>query len=239
MAVDAALLDRAAATGDAVLRVYAWRTPTVSFGAHQRAAEAYDGSRLAADGYDVVRRPTGGRAILHHRELTYAVARPVTPGEGLRESAAAITRLVAEALARLGVPVAPADGVRAAAPDAAPCFATPAPGELVLDGAKLVGSAQVRRDGALLQHGSVLVDDDQGRLRHYLRVEAAPPAPTATLRRALGRAPTTAEFAEALAGAVAARTGEAPAPLDAAALDPVAVRRHVACFRDPAWTWRR
>lgn len=239
MAVDAALLDRAAGSGDAFVRAYAWGSPTVSFGAHERAAGAYDAARLASDGYDVVRRPTGGRAILHARELTYAIARPVAPGEGLRESAAALTALVADALARLGVEARPAATARVAAPTEAPCFAAPAPGELVVEGAKLVGSAQVRRDGALLQHGSILVDDEQGRLRHYRRLTAPPTVPAATLRQALGRAPELREFAAALADAVAARTGILPSPFDAGALDAGSVRRHVAYFRDPAWTWRR
>lgn len=238
MAADLASLDVARRTGDAVVRTYGWRTPTVSFGRHQRARGVYDAALIAADGYDVVRRPTGGRAILHHREFTYAVAMPATGN--VRDSHAALTALVADALARLGVAAAPAPRTtRATAPGAAPCFDAPAEGELVVDGQKLVGSAQVRIDGALLQHGSVLVDDDQGRLARYLLVPSRPVPPPHTLRALLGRAPALREFTTALGAAIAARVGEAPTPASPTLLDAADVRRHVAHCRDPAWTWGR
>lgn len=238
MAVDLAMLDHARRTGESLARVYGWRTPTVSFGRHQRARGVYDAALIAADGYDVVRRPTGGRAILHAREITYAVATPVTAS--LRESHQAISALVADALARLSVPVTPAERTaRAVAPGAAPCFDAPAEGELVVDGAKLVGSAQVRLDGALLQHGSILVDDDQGRLVRYLFVPARPVPPPVTLRGLLGRAPAATEFAAALRQAIADRHGAAPQTSTADMLAPADIRRHVAQMRDPAWTWGR
>lgn len=239
MAVDMALLAFARRTGDAVARVYTWRTPTVSFGRHQRSRGVYDAALIAADGYEAVRRPTGGRSILHHREITYAVAMP-TRGRPLRETHGAITALVADALARLGAPVASADGPRTpTAPGAAPCFDHPAPGELVVDGRKLAGSAQVREGDALLQHGSILVDDDQGRLLRYLLVPARPVPPPMTLRELLGRAPRPAEFADAFAAAIATRHGTAPQPMAAAALDTTDVRREVARFRAPEHTWGR
>src|SRR6185312_6462234 len=77
MAMDEALMAHAARTGQWVLRVYAWSSPTLSFGRNQRALGAYDRARLAERGIDVVRRPTGGRAILHDREVTYSVVGPV------------------------------------------------------------------------------------------------------------------------------------------------------------------
>lgn len=238
MAVDLAMLDHARRTGDALVRVYGWRTPTVSFGRHQRARGVYDPALIAADGYDVVRRPTGGRAILHAREITYAVAMPATAS--LRESHQAITALIAAALGRLGVPAQPAlRHARAMPPGAAPCFDAPAEGELVVDGAKLVGSAQVRLEGSLLQHGSILVDDDQARLLRYLLVPARPVPPPQTLRRLLGRAPSAAEFAAALRDTLAAAHGVAPGTMPAAALDATDIRRHVAQHRDLAWTWHR
>ena len=238
MAADCAMLDLAIRTGDAIVRVYTWRTPTVSFGRHQRARGVYDSALVHADGYEIVRRPTGGRAILHARELTYAVAMPVTGP--LRESHAYVTALIATALRALGVAAAPAPAEsRATRPGAAPCFDVPAEGELVVEGAKLVGSAQVRRDGGLLQHGSILVDDDQGRLVRYLLVPARPVPPPQTLRRLLGRAPSPAEFAQAVAGAIAEASGAMPQRVGPTLLDPADVRRHVALFRDPAWTWER
>src|SRR5687768_14706976 len=76
MALDEALLERARDSGEAVARVYTWSRPTLSLGRNQTAAGRYDLALAAALGIDVVRRPTGGRAVLHHRELTYAVAAP-------------------------------------------------------------------------------------------------------------------------------------------------------------------
>ena len=110
----------------------------------------------------MVRRPTGGRALLHHREITYSVTAPVSTRDSLRESYARINRLLVDGLTRLGVAVEVATPrERALPPSAAPCFERPAAGELVVNGRKLVGSAQWRDEGAMLQHGSILVEDDQ------------------------------------------------------------------------------
>lgn len=239
MAVDAAMLDHARATGEGIVRVYTWAVPTVSFGRHQAAAGRYDAALIAADGCDIVRRPTGGRAILHHRELTYAVAAPVAEDAPLAATHAAITAALAGALTDLEIPVSVAEATdRAAPPGAAPCFAEPARGELLAGGAKLVGSAQVREHGAFLQHGSILVDDDQGRLLRYLLVPARPVPPPATLRGLGVRIPTADALLGALAHRLARRTG-APVPMEPRELPASAVRTHVARFRDPAWTWRR
>lgn len=256
MALDDALLARARATGEIVLRVYTWATPTLSFGRHQRAQGLYDPARLTAQGIAAVRRPTGGRAVLHAREVTYSVTAPdgalAPPGAPGRASYARVHAMLVVALGALGVDArvaAPAG--RAPRPDGAPCFETPVGGELVTtaaDGAtrKLVGSAQWQEDGALLQHGSILVDDDQSAVG-ALAVRPLPPVPApATLRAALGRAPDDAEVAAALFAAAAclgtAGGGRARvAPLGQAAraaLDAEA-RRLRARYDDPAWTWRR
>src|SRR4051795_1937061 len=78
MALDEALMERAAQSGDWICRVYAWSEPTVSFGRNQAAARHYVPAAIAERRFGVVRRPTGGRAILHHREITYSVAAPVS-----------------------------------------------------------------------------------------------------------------------------------------------------------------
>lgn len=250
MALDEALLRRARRTGECVFRVYAWSRPTLSLGRHQTAAGRYDLARAATEGIGFVRRPTGGRALLHHREVTYSVTAPVT-GTGpaaeagsLSESYAALNRLLLDGLQRLGVPVQVARPAgRAPLPTDAPCFETPTAGELVVGERKLVGSAQWREGGALLQHGSILVDDDQGWAAALLRHPAPPPPPPATLRDALGRAPTLDEVALALFAAVraladpAARAltdGELAATLPAGEL--AELRRQ---YEDDAWTWRR
>ena len=83
MALDHALMERARRTGESVLRVYAWASPVLSLGRNQRARDVYDDAELARRGVSVVRRPTGGRALLHHREITYSVTAPASSTEPL------------------------------------------------------------------------------------------------------------------------------------------------------------
>ena len=94
MALDEALMCYARDTGRWVLRVYSWRAPTLSLGRNQTARGGYDLERLADRGIAVVRRPTGGRAILHDREVTYSVVGPVADAGDLRESYGRINRLL-------------------------------------------------------------------------------------------------------------------------------------------------
>jgi lipoyl(octanoyl) transferase len=241
MALDEALMARARRRGETVLRVYGWSTPTLSLGRNQRAAGLYRESVLAERGIDVVRRPTGGRALLHHREITYSVTGPCDDTGALLTAYGRINALLCHALASLEVPVqiaAPAS--RAAAPSGAPCFAEPARGELTVRGRKLVGSAQWRERGAMLQHGSILVDDDQSSIAGcLLRDPTAPTPPPATLRDALGRAPVMSEVCDALFRAVRELADPDAAPLDVdddLARDAAELTEH---YRDDAWTWRR
>ncbi|MEX2465840.1 MAG: hypothetical protein WD995_02955 [Gemmatimonadota bacterium] len=160
MALDHALAEAcadAAADGSAALRLYEWAEPTVSFGRNEPGARV-----AAAEAY--VRRPTGGRAVLHHRELTYAVVVPERALGGPRAVYRAVNEALVEGLRLLGADVTLAGDGPALRPDAGPCFDEPAAGEVVASGGKLVGSAQVRMDGALLQHGSILIEDDQAAL---------------------------------------------------------------------------
>lgn len=245
MATDAALLAHARRTGEGTLRTYTWSRPTLSFGRHERARGLYDPARLAAQGVDVVRRPTGGRALLHHHELTYSVTAPVGD-TSLAESHAAITGLLRHALARLGVVVTEAERTaRPLRPEGSACFAAPAPGELSWDGRKLVGSAQLREEGALLQHGSILLEDDQGLiagLRSAASDAVPPPAalPAATLAQAIGRPVHPAEVAAALHTALAGLVApDAPLPTPEMASLHDDLARLEDAFRSPAWTWRR
>jgi lipoate-protein ligase A len=106
----------------------------------------YDLDRIRAAGIDVVRRPTGGRAILHDREVTYSVTAPLEDAAPLRETYSRINRILQDGLSRLDVTVVPAmSSGRAAVPSGRPCFETPAEGELVAQGGKLVGSVPGRR----------------------------------------------------------------------------------------------
>lgn len=240
MAIDEALLGRARQTGEGVVRVYSWAEPTLSLGRNQYADGVFTRERAHALGVAVVRRITGGRALLHHREITYSVTAPTAPGESLHRSYAMINSALLSALRALGVHAERADdGERLPPPGSAPCFERPARGELMLDGRKLVGSAQCRDGGALLQHGSILVHDDQALVSRLAGRDEEAIAPAATLAGALGRDPSPAEFADALFAVVRADwdatasamtlQGELDAARDAA-------RQRVL---DDAWTWRR
>ncbi len=241
MARDMALMERARATGETVFSVYSWMVPTLSLGRNQAARGRYNLDAIADGGIEVVRRPTGGRALLHNREVTYSVTAPITAHEPLRDSYQRINRILRDGLARLGVQAEEAKPDQPARrPGDLPCFATPAEGELVTNGAKLVGSAQLREDGALLQHGSILVEDDQGLIPELLEVRSSlnQPPRAATLTSVLGRAPTIVEVGEALFQAV--RSIEDPSALS---IEETRLRgdidRHVERFNSEWWTWRR
>ena len=246
MAIDAALLALARSTGTATLRLYGWAPRTLSLGRNERARDAFDPAALAARGVGLVRRPTGGRALLHHREVTYSVTAP--DALPLAASYAAINALLLAALSRLGVDARPATRAgRPLRPEGAACFAEPAAGELVVDGAKLVGSAQLREAGALLQHGSILIADDQPLIAELRRSRAAQGATAsrdrdartaraATLEHVLGRSVTPLEVEDAMAAALA--DAVPTEPFDAALLRP-GLARLVIAFADPEWTWRR
>ena len=240
MALDEALMERARRTGEWVLRVYSWRTPTISLGRNQTARGRYDLQRMRERGVDVVRRPTGGRAILHAREITYSVTAPVDDAGSLRESYHRINRLLTTALLSLGVDAVVADGSqRHFSPGMTPCFDQPADGELTVEGRKLAGSAQWRQEGALLQHGSILVGDDQSALVEFTLGGGGAIPPPATLSEVLSYAPSPHQLATALATAV--RSLEDP-NAEELTIDSEARARAAALvvrYLDDDWTWRR
>lgn len=141
MARDVALLEGTGAT----LRLYSWDRPTVSLGYSQR---------WLPEGLPWVRRPTGGRALLHTPdEITYALA--LDAGDWrVDEAFCYLTGTLREALHRLGVPVT-CSGLKRSGGGSESCLAMVQRGELVLPEGKLVGSAQARRGGRLLQHGAI------------------------------------------------------------------------------------
>src|SRR3989454_12375690 len=171
MAIDAALLTEAARTGRALLRLYRFDPPCLSLGRNEPAAARYDRAAIARRRLDVVRRPTGGRAVWHEHEVTYAVAAPLATFGGLRHAYRSIHTRLAAALRGLGAdatlapdpprpPGSPLGTVRP--PDrSTACFATSVGGEVLVEGCKLVGSAQLREGGAFLQHGSILLAGSQ------------------------------------------------------------------------------
>lgn len=203
MARDAALLAAAERGADPVLRLFCFRPPGITLGYAQDPARVLDLARCAAAGIPWAVRPTGGRAIFHAEQWTYAFAAPRAHPLGagsLAECYARVSSWIAGSLARLGVPARLAGGRLAAehpeddgpTPRAlrqAPCFASTARHEIVLAGRKLVGSAQRRTARAVLQQGSVLLGDGHLALADHL---ALAPDARARTRRALDAAATHA-----------------------------------------------
>lgn len=241
MALDEALMRRAARTGDAVFRVYTWSSPTLSLGRNQPARGSYDLAVARELGVSFVRRPTGGRALLHHREVTYSATLPLS-GEGPSQARAAydfINSVLLVGLARLGVPAVRASETESLPPGLRPCFDVPAEHEIAVDGRKLVGSAQWRRDGALLQHGSILVEDDQPLIARLLTTSSGVTPKAATLAGALGYSPSVEQVAQPLRQSLEEATGRKVEPF---ALDgdlEADVESLRAIYDDTAWTWRR
>jgi lipoate-protein ligase A len=176
MAVDQAIME-AVAEGRVppTLRFYAWELACLSLGYTQPAADA-DADRLRARGWQLVRRMTGGRAILHADELTYSVAvqadDPIVAGD-IVASYRYLSRALLDALQQLGVEVA-ADKLTRTHPDSKGpvCFEVPSHYEITAGGKKLVGSAQVRKFGAVLQHGSIPLSGDITRICDALVFES-------------------------------------------------------------------
>ena len=235
MAIDHALLERAERKGESWLRLYQWAPHCLSFGRHEPAYRRYDSERILAGGIDTVRRPTGGRAVLHAQELTYSVATPYSRFGTLHAAYLEIHQMLADALRTLGVAVSLADPRRTPPLDSGACFANPVGGEIMMDGRKVVGSAQLRSGSALLQHGSVLLKDSQNVVRELMK-EGRKPAPLPIQQEPWVEA---AEVAEAIT-AVARRRwqGDWECGTDEAVLLEEA-SIHYSHYSSAAWTWCR
>lgn len=214
MAIDEAIM-RAHAAGhvEPTLRFYGWKPAAVSIGYFQSMAEEVDLDAVRTGGWGYVRRPTGGRMIFHHLELTYSVTirEEWLPG-GVVETYKAISRGLLAGVRRLGAAPELSGGEedpRRIDPGGfhTACFDTPSAYELTVNGRKLAGSAQTRRDGVILQHGAVLLDLDVPLLFSLLRI---PPgkrevlmerfrAKATSLRDVLGREVWYDELRDALA----------------------------------------
>jgi lipoate-protein ligase A len=155
MAADEVILD-AASAGVAALRFYGWCGPTVSLGYFQAERLREADPRLAT--LPFVRRPSGGAALVHHHEVTYALGLP--PGQPWHSGESWLCRMhriVSKALAALGVPSSICGASAPARFAGLLCFQHHTPGDLLLGATKVVGSAQRRHRGAFLQHGAVLL----------------------------------------------------------------------------------
>lgn len=212
MAIDEAILEGVAGNNSPpTLRLYAWDPACLSLGYAQPFADV-DHKRLKTLGWDLVRRSSGGRAILHADELTYALIAPADNPHfagGVLESYRHLSQGLASALVIMGLnPETKAKSETESDPAPSPiCFRIPGVYEIVVGGRKTIGSAQVRRRGAVLQHGSLPLRGDITRVCQALnfpsqkdRQEAASEldASASTLASLLGRPPAWPEAAEAI-----------------------------------------
>ena len=174
MALDEALMEwNSQGKFPPIIRFYGWNPTTLSIGFFQKAEKEIDIEAVHNQGIGFVRRPTGGRAVLHEHELTYSVivseSHPAMP-----KTVAQAYRVISEGIlkgfhnlgldAYFAVPQTEADREALKSPHSPVCFDTPSWYELVVEGRKVAGSAQTRQKGVILQHGSILIDVDEDKL---------------------------------------------------------------------------
>jgi lipoate-protein ligase A len=205
LALDELLLRRvsgASAATQTYLRFYGWATPTLSLGRAQQASRVVDFGYCRRHGIAVARRPSGGKAVLHHREVTYALIsndRSLFPAWSIEESYRKISRALQQGLELLGIATTLAGSGSGQRRNprvnrSHACFASAFHHEILSAGKKLAGSAQRRTLRGFLQHGSILLDFDlrllQGALLGHTPSDLT--SNIATLKSCLGKPP---EFA--------------------------------------------
>ena len=174
MALDEALLEwNSKGAFSPVIRFYGWNPPTLSIGYFQKVEKEINLEAVKNQGIGFVRRPTGGRGVLHEHELTYSVivpeSHPMMPNT-VAEAYRVISEGILKGFHQLGleayfaVPETIEERELLKSPHSAVCFDTPSWYELVVEGRKVAGSAQTRQKGVILQHGSILLDMDEDKL---------------------------------------------------------------------------
>jgi lipoate-protein ligase A len=248
MAVDEAV---ARAVGDGVapatLRFYAWSAPTVSLGYLQKTPGGVDMEACRRHGIGLVRRITGGRAVLHADELTYSVALPLVESSRSLPVPQLFARICGGLIAglkRLGVEATVGETVRSAegGPEGGACFLLRGMPAILVGGRKLVGSAQRRWDRVLLQHGSLLLDFDP-RLHQAIFPawpRADPGAGVTSLAALLGAPPPREDLDSALCAGWTEAMGAPCVPGDLLAVERrTAEALTRARYGSGAWTFRR
>lgn len=176
MALDESILEAVStAVAPPTLRLYAWSPPCLSLGYAQPYADV-DIDRLLSRNWTIVRRPTGGRAILHTDELTYSVIAPIDHPDlagGVLQSYRLLSRALVSGLEYLGLAVSVAPEVQLSEMERGNpvCFEVPSSYEIEVDGRKLLGSAQVRRVKGILQHGTLPLEGDITRIVEVLQFQ--------------------------------------------------------------------
>ena len=168
MAIDEFLFQSLGEEPKTYLRFYRWERPTVSLGYSQNISEVVDVKSCQNQGIDIVRRMTGGKLVLHHKEVTYSLCSSdsETFTSTLLDSYKLISQALMRGLEKMGLKPCLAD----APPDSyvrgnLPCFSYPARNEIEMNGKKIVGSAQKRAGSKFIQHGSIPLKEDEGFLK--------------------------------------------------------------------------
>lgn len=168
MAVDEALMNFVSREEiDPVIRFYTWNPATLSIGYFQKLTKEIDIEKVKEKGFGLVRRATGGRGVLHDKELTYSVIVPESH-PNMPQTVTEAYRVISEGLlegfkalgfeAYFSVPKSKEAREKLKSPRSSVCFDAPSWYELVVEGRKIAGSAQTRQKGVILQHGSILQD---------------------------------------------------------------------------------
>ncbi|MBN1222539.1 MAG: lipoate--protein ligase family protein [Candidatus Aminicenantes bacterium] len=190
-------------TSKTVLRFYAWRRPTASIGYSQKIDKVVDTSFCNKNGIDIVRRLTGGKLVLHHREVTYSLSScdlksfsPTVSESYKRISEAMMLGLKKMGLSPILADKTPQDYIRGHLP----CFSRPARDEVMIAGGKIIGSAQKRIGPCFLQHGSIPLEENEKLLASVSSIAAGSDNLSMTsLCRAIGKRITFDRAVEMLA----------------------------------------
>lgn len=248
MALDEAAMEEAR-RGRCVFRTYGWRPTCVSLGRNQPTGEELGGRPTGdlATGRDVVRRPTGGRSVYHGPEITYSFVSPDRMLDGPRSIYRAVHDALRESLEALGVSLDPKppsvpramnerEGTmkRKVSLNLDECFISPGPDEITTAGRKLVGSSQWRESGAILQHGSILLKNEQARAT----VDGGGGRGAIGLLD-LGAAPSRDLIVAGMVEALASRLDLRPEPSEPSAAIEQHARTLEPRYRSAGWTWRR
>ena len=174
MAIDEAVMQEIIkGNSEPTIRFYDWNPPTLSFGYHQNFDDEIDLHEAEKRGFGYIRRPTGGRLVLHREEVTYSVIAPLRErlSGNITETYSEISLALAKGLRILGIMVEFEKGNLTSyhqRESANPCFTSTSRFELSYRNKKIVGSAQTRKDGVLLQHGSILLNFNLSQVAYVL-----------------------------------------------------------------------
>lgn len=258
MAMDEALLNFVSRGEIApVIRFYTWDPATLSIGYFQRIHRDIDVDKVREKGYGLVRRQTGGRGVLHDKELTYSVivpeSHPRMPST-VTEAYRVISEGLLEGFKNLGfdayfaIPQTKAERDLLKQPHSAVCFDAPSWYELVVEGRKIAGSAQVRQKGVILQHGSLLQDVDvddlfdmfkfkHDRLRDKMKASFRDKA--VAINDIADRHVTISEMEEAFAAGFQKALNLDFKPLELTAAQENEVNTYIEKFKSDEWNYRK